>query len=278
MKMGKKLLMISSYLNCKKYYFLILIILLILFYLYFSIYSTQNIERFIGKKSNSNDLDDSSEKKSYKNFPPTSKYDLLNDIFGKNQPGIDDQSNLPGLNDMNKDGKGGKGDKGVKDIPVGGAKMQEQPKMELEKSDLQKSVSKLDDHKTLLGKCSFYPNKCPNGMSSAASLSGTNMNCGKNGEDAGKSAKAVAEIHSGHLSKIVLIDGGSGYNQENPPKIKIEGGSGGSGGSGASAKAEVGSNGSITSIDIIDYGYNYVETPKVTIEPPQMSGVCHLCC
>ena len=49
-------------------------------------------------------------------------------------------------------------------------------------------------------------------------------------------------------------------------------------GNGASCKAIVNKNGTISAIDIIDYGYGYVETPSIEIEPPQMDGVCHLCC
>jgi hypothetical protein len=271
-----KLNQIIFYIKNKKYYFVILLLLFILFLFYF--YGmrslTNNMETFIGKGKSSDDLDDldnnDSKKNSYKSFPPTSKYDLLNDIFGKNQPGKEKSET---------DVKGG-----VKEIPIRNLQIQEQPKLELEKSDLQKNVSKLDDAKALLGKCDFYPNKCPNGMSSVTSLTGSNMKCSPKGEGGeggeGRVAKAVAEIQSGHLSKIIVIDGGSGYNQENPPNVKIEGGQGSmnSDSSSGSASAEVGSDGQVKSIDIINYGYNYMETPKVVIEPPQMASVCHLCC
>ncbi len=263
---------VISYFDCKKYYFITLLLLLALFLLYFYILRQYNVqENFLGakakKKSDEDDNDESEPgKKNYSHFPPTSKYDLLNDIFGKNQPGRDNNQT------KNSDEK-----KGVKEIPISNVQIQSKPTPELEKSDLQKSVSKLDDAKALLGKCSFFPNKCPNGMSSVTSLSGSNMKCGSKGEsEESRVAKAVAEIQSGHLSRIILIDGGSGYTQENPPKVSIV--SNGSSGSGGSAKAEVGSDGTLRSIDIVDYGYQYVETPKVVVEAPQMSGVCHLCC
>lgn len=251
------------------YILLIFLIILIVISLYTYFYKK---EHFIGKEKSKilSDLGDEVkiEKKEYEVFPPLknkSKFDLLNNIFGKdeNQDNQDNQDN--DNNNINIDNK-----HSTKDIPISMPKIQDSGKNELEKSDLQKAFSSLSDKKPLLGSCDFYFNKCPSNKSSMATIKGNNLSCGNNQES--KAAKAIAEIKNGHISKIIVLDGGNGYNYQNPPKITIDGNKG------ATAKANVDKNGIITSIDIIDYGYNYVETPNITIEPPQMDGVCHLCC
>ncbi len=228
------------------YAFILIIFLLIIISLYFLLYN--NREDFIGnKKSN----DENAEKKDYSNFPPLenkSKYDLLNDIFGKNQVGKVEEK---------------------KNIPIKSPTIQSNGAIELEKSELQKEFSKLDDKKPLLGTCDFFFNKCPSNKNSVGTISGSNLSCGTS-----EPASAVAQIQNGHISKIFVVKSGSGYNKENPPLVSILNGKG----NGASAKATVSNEGSITNIDVIDYGYGYVETPEVKIEPPQMDGVCHLCC
>ncbi len=217
-------------------------------------------EDFIGNKSRSlTDLGDDigeAEKKDYVQFPPKSKYDLMNNIFGKQN------------NEEKEDNK-----LDIKDIPTPLPESRNVGKQELEKSDLQKSFSKIDDKNPLLGTCDFYFNKCPNNKSSMATIKGNNLTCGKNNVE-NKKAEAIAQIKNGFISKITVINPGLGYNYQNPPKVNIHS----SKGNGASAKAVVDKNGTITSIDIIDYGYGYVETPSIEIEPPQMDGVCHLCC
>lgn len=252
-----------------------------------------HIETFIGKNkiplidddgTDSYDISDEKkgEKKSYDVFPPLenkSKYDLLNDVFGKNQPGKHQSTNdLENDQDSDQD----KGEKenpingslpGIKDIPIKLPQAKREGVVEFEKSALQKSVSKIDESKPLMGKCNFYSNQCPINMNMMGSLSGTNLKCGTQ-ENSSSQATAIAEIHSGHLSKIIVVNGGSGYNQENPPKVMVEGGRG----NGANAVAQVSSEGVVTSIDIMDYGYNYVETPKIVVEVPQMESVCYLCC
>ncbi len=278
-------------------FFQILFILLLLFILYYMLNRKVHIENFIGKAkipiinddTNNDNSDDpyeisdekKGETKSYDTFPPLenkSKYDLLNDVFGKHQPGSD--SNNDSDNDDDLEEKSDDNEKknsgslpGIKDIPIKTPGIKKAGVMEPEKSTLQKRVSKLDDSKPLMGTCNFYSNKCPANMNMMGSLSGTNLKCG-NQQQNSVQAMAIAEIQSGHLSKIILVNGGSGYNQENPPKVNIEGGRG----NGASATAEVSSEGVVTSIDIVDYGYGYVETPKIVIEAPQMESVCYLCC
>ncbi len=254
---------------CKNIHYIILFILIILILLLFiNKYNYNYKEMFIGKNEekekeiNEYGNEINVEKKSYTQFPPLenkSKYDLLNNIFGKN--------NNENENNHNKN----ENEKSIKDIPISMPQINDKGIQELEKSDLQKTFSKIDEKKPLLGSCHFYFNKCPNNKSSMATIKGNNLTCG--GEET-KKAEAIAEIKNGHISKIRIIHNGTGYNYQNPPKVIIESTSG----NGASAKANVNKNGEISSIDIIDYGYGYVETPNINIEPPQMDGVCHLCC
>jgi hypothetical protein len=254
---------------------LIVLLFIILYAKYFN--KNKNKEYFTGNKNNSiiikemNDLDDGTqaEKKDYKVFPPVSKskYDLLNNIFGNIQNDDNDNNNADNANNNNTTTNT------IKDFPISMPKSQDIGKPELEKNNLQKTFSKLDDKTPLLGSCDFYFNKCPSNKSSMATIKGNNLTCGKNGTET-KKAEAIAQIKNGHISKIIIINNGVGYNYQNPPKVIIESTSG----NGASAKANVDKNGTISSIDIIDYGYGYVETPNINIEPPQMDGVCHLCC
>ncbi len=239
------------------YFYLFLILLLILSLFYFYFHYTQ--ENFIGKKnitlSNNNespaqlDIDSNDvkgEKKIYDSFPPfenKTKYDLLNSVFGN-----------------------------TKEVPVPLGNAQSSPPIEHTPSNKdQPNITKVSDPSTLMGMCKFYPNQCPSGKNSIASLRGTNMKCG---DFESRPAKLIAEIRKGHISNIIVVDGGNGYNHEFPPLVKIIS----SVGNGASAKANVNQEGKIESVDVIDYGYNYVETPSIEIEPPQLESVCHLCC
>ncbi len=265
----------------KNIHIIILIILIILtlivLYTYFNKYYIK--EYFIGNKSKSlTDLGDDIEieKKDYTQFPPKSKYDLINNIFGNtnnsnNSNNSDNNNNKANNNEDNK--ANNNEDNKIKSIPISLPQIQSIGTPELEKSQLQKEFSKIDKDKPLLGSCDFYFNKCPNNKSSMATIKGNNLTCNKNGEET-KKAEAIAQIKNGHISKITIINSGLGYNYQNPPKVNIKSNSG----NGASAKAIVDKNGTISSIDIIDYGYGYVETPNIEIEPPQMDGVCHLCC
>ncbi len=236
---------------CKNIHYFILILLIILTCIMLFVKYNINVkESFIGKNKSEtlSDLGDEIkiEKKEYEIFPPLknkSKYDVINDIFGKQIP-----TTMPQIQDAGK--------------------------QELEKSDLQKTFSSINENNPLLGNCDFYFNKCPNNKNSMATIKGNNLSCNKNGSETTQ-AEAIAEIKNGHISKIAITNKGSGYNYQNPPIIKII--TNGKG-NGASAKANVDKNGFISNIDIIDYGYGYIETPKIEIEPPQMDGVCHLCC
>lgn len=253
---------------------LLFIILIIIIYFSHSLVSKKNKinESFIGKEKSTvlSDLGDDIkvEKKDYVQFPPLtlkygkSKYDLLDNIFGK-----DENTNVQKVEGDNQNNNK------PNDIPISMPQIQDVGKNELEKSELQKRFSKLNENKPLLGSCDFYFNKCPNNKSSMATIKGNNLTCSKNEEES-KKAEAIAQIKNGYISKITIIHNGVGYNYQNPPKVNIISNSG----NGASAKAIVDKNGNISSIDIIDYGYGYVETPSIEIEPPQMDGVCHLCC
>ncbi len=242
-------------------YFYLFILFLILLFLFYYLYYKNYSETFIGKKNITIAKDDESptqleldssdvkgEKKVYDSFPPLenkSKYDLLNSVFSHSKP---------------------------KEVPVPLGNLQSSPPNEHVPSNKdQENITKVTDPSTLMGMCKFYPNQCPSGKNSIASLRGTNIQCG---DFESRPAKLIAEIRKGHLSNIIVVDGGNGYNHEFPPLVKIVS----SVGNGASAKANVSENGKIESVDIIDYGYNYVETPDVEIEPPQLDSVCHLCC
>lgn len=273
-------------------FFIILALFIILYHMLQHYVLKRKIENFIGKSSKSNDGkevydlnddDKKGEKKSYDKFPPLdkkSKYDLINDVFGKNQPNSQNDDNhdisdniSDNISDDISDDINHGELSGIKDIPVKGVQAEKRGSMELEKGELQKRVSKIDETKPLLGRCNFYSNQCPANMSALGSLSGMNLKCGNN-HSTSVQAEAIAEIHNAHVSKIKVIQGGSGYNPENPPKVTVEGGRG----NGATAIAEVSDEGVVKSIDIVDYGYNYMETPKIIIEPPQMESVCYLCC
>lgn len=74
-------------------------------------------------------------------------------------------------------------------------------------------------------------------------------------------AQATAQVASGLVTGITLVDGGCGYS--NTPAVLILGG----GGSGASAFASI-SNGLVTSITLINGGNGYTTIPQVYIYSP----------
>jgi len=65
------------------------------------------------------------------------------------------------------------------------------------------------------------------------------------------------------VETIVITDGGSGYDLNNPPAVTISGG----GGSGATAEAVVTLD-AVTSINVTNGGSGYTSLPTVTIDPP----------
>jgi hypothetical protein len=259
------------------YILLFILILLTVISLYHSFYKK---EYFIGKKDSNDNIilsdELKAEKKNYTHFPPSlkdkSKYDLLNNIFG-DSGNVEDVGNAENTNNINNIKNTNNTNDRIKDIPISLPETRNVGKQELEKGELQKSVSKIDENKPLLGSCDFYFNKCPNNKSSMATIKGKNLTCGKSNIES-KKAEAVAQIKNGHISKIIITNAGNGYNYQNPPKVNIQSSSG----NGASAIVKVNKDGTISSIDVLDYGYGYVETPNIDIEAPQMDGVCHLCC
>ncbi len=70
------------------------------------------------------------------------------------------------------------------------------------------------------------------------------------------------------ISNIVVTAGGSGYNPNLPPSIRISGG----GGRGARATANVDANGTVTDITINVAGSGYTNAPTITIEAPEKPG------
>ncbi len=77
----------------------------------------------------------------------------------------------------------------------------------------------------------------------------------------GATALAVVSENAGTLSRINLIDDGSGYIAATPPLVEITGG----GGSGATATATVGANGRVTGITLTNPGTGYTSIPTVSI-------------
>ncbi len=214
------------------------LLLLFFFALFLFIRTQYYVESFIG--TGTHDQDD--EKR--KTTKPTSKYDLINDLFSKYKDQSQDQ-------DQEKDSD-------EKEI-----KISEQEKVGENKALKENQPKELPYFE-------LHPNRCPEGMKSASVLTGSNLTCGKDG----KAARAVATIRNGHLAKITVVDGGNGYDEKDPPYVKIHGGRG----HGASAKCVVDKDGKVVAVDILDYGYNYIETPEVEIQLPQREiDSCHIC-
>ena len=84
----------------------------------------------------------------------------------------------------------------------------------------------------------------------------------------GSGASAIAEVTDGSISRILSKSSGTGYKIENPPAIKIGGGSG----FGATAIAEVSG---ISTMRLLSGGRGYSETnpPTVVIEDPGNHGL-----
>jgi len=78
--------------------------------------------------------------------------------------------------------------------------------------------------------------------------------------------KSEDYLYYGEIKSIDVTSGGLGYDVINPPEVSIDSSSG----SGAVVTASV--SGSLERIDVIDSGFNYLETPKVIIEGGNGSG------
>ncbi len=132
--------------------------------------------------------------------------------------------------------------------------------------------------KSLLKKCQFHHDKCPDKHTPLGNFSiegiGSHsiLNCG-NVKDT-KPVKAIAIVKNNSLYDIHIIDHGHGFDKNKPPNVTIEGGKG----NGATAEAVVDDDGRVKIIKIIHPGYNYSETPNVIVDPPLMNSSCHLCC
>jgi hypothetical protein len=128
------------------------------------------------------------------------------------------------------------------------------------------------------GKCNFFNDKCPEDHHPLGNFSigglgnNTILQCGK--VQNGKNGSAVAIIRNNSIHDIHITDQGHGYNPSSPPKVTIEGGKG----TGAKAEAIVDDNGFLKVINVKNQGYNYVDTPIITIESPYINSSCHLCC
>ena len=137
---------------------------------------------------------------------------------------------------------------------------------------------KKPDLKSLLGKCQFYNDKCPDksyelgNFSIQGAGSGSMLSCG-NVQNT-KPAKAIAQIKNNAVYEIHITDQGHGFNPSSPPKVSIESAKG----HGATAEAVIDDDGFLKLIKVINPGYNYTETPNVLIDAPFMNSSCHLCC
>ena len=110
----------------------------------------------------------------------------------------------------------------------------------------------------------------PNFVGASVKTNGQ-MQC--NSPENEKTATATASISNGSINKIHILDGGSGYNQNNPPNANIVGG----GGRNATLKCIV-KNGKITDIIIVKNGEGFHETPDIKIDSPTLSQECYMCC
>lgn len=84
----------------------------------------------------------------------------------------------------------------------------------------------------------------------------------------GSGANVTIGILNGKLNAnaITIVNGGTGYDPNNPPEIIISRGNTDNNGTGASAIATVSSNGALSAITITNVGANYSVQPVVTIQ------------
>jgi hypothetical protein len=221
-----------------------------------------------------------------KKFPPENEDDLFKEIdFGQNT--IDNENNIKDYN-IHDNNPSFPDLKKIKDPKIDSTKIDpieldpsniNLPKIKSVDEDLadlnkKKESNAKDFFKN--GTCNFY-NKCPDDYMELGnfSLEGTSLKCG-NIENTSP-AKAMAHIKNNNLYEIVILDKGKGYSVSNPPKINIHSRNEEKG-FGANANAIIDEDGSIKSIQIINPGYNYTETPNILIDPPYMNNSCHLCC
>jgi formylglycine-generating enzyme required for sulfatase activity len=84
---------------------------------------------------------------------------------------------------------------------------------------------------------------------------------------ASEQATAYAEVTSGYVTGITVIDGGTGYLSE--PRVTLTGG----GGTGATARAFV-ADGRVSQVIVLTAGSGYTDSPSVDVEaPPRPFGV-----
>ena len=117
--------------------------------------------------------------------------------------------------------------------------------------------------------CPIKYNQHMGAMFGAKANSGINCNGHKLKAN---TAKAIAIVKDGTISRIKIIDPGKYYNK--PPKIRIIG-------NGKNAKAYSIINkqtNSLKQIKISNCGYGYQSSPKILIGKPNMTIFCHLCC
>jgi hypothetical protein len=107
-----------------------------------------------------------------------------------------------------------------------------------------------------------------NGIIGGGSPAGPNGAIQFNDMITGTGANVSIGILSGKLNAnaITIVNGGTGYDPNNPPEITISRGNTDNTGTGASAIATINSLGVLTGITIIDVGANYSVQPIVTIQ------------
>lgn len=130
--------------------------------------------------------------------------------------------------------------------------------------------------------CGFYSDQCPSGYEAVSGFgiqglpSGMTLQCGKAGSSgSSQSGKFIAEIQSGAIQSVNVIEGGSGYDKNKEYTAKTVGG----GGSGASFEVIVDDKGSVQVIHVKEGGSGYTSTPQIIVQNGSGDGSsCQFCC
>ncbi len=130
--------------------------------------------------------------------------------------------------------------------------------------------------------CGFYSDQCPPGYKAVSGFgiqglpSGMTLQCGKAGSSgSSQSGKFIAEIQSGAIKSVNVIEGGSGYDKNKEYTAKTVGG----GGSGASFEVIVDDKGSVQVIHVKEGGSGYTSTPQIIVQNGSGDGSsCQFCC
>ncbi len=132
-------------------------------------------------------------------------------------------------------------------------------------------------------KCGFYSDSCPTGYESVSGFgiqglpSGMTLQCGNTGSSSSQSGKFIAEIQSGSIKSVNIVNGGSGYDKTKTYKVSVNGG----GGSGANLEAIIDDKGTVQVINVLNGGSGYTSTPQIVLQNGDGSNTgssCQFCC